>query len=125
LFQTHYSLWDWPKREERELYGRFQRRVEKIIGPIQGCSPELAADLFERWDLQERQAKFICNSVRVYESFGYDWRLPLYDRELMDFWARVPIQGRTGRRLYFEFVKRTQTLPVSQANKDYRAVAQW
>ncbi len=123
LFQAHYSLWDWPKPGERKLHDMFQQRVESVIGPIQSCcSPELAADLFERWDLQERQAKFICNSVRVYESFGYDWRLPLFDYDLMSFWERIPIQGRTGRRLYFDFVRQRQALPVTDANKDHNAL---
>jgi hypothetical protein len=48
----------------------------------------------------ERQAKFICSSVRVYEDFGFEWRLPLFDHELMDFWARAA-QLRVGRALYF------------------------
>jgi asparagine synthase (glutamine-hydrolysing) len=43
------------------------------------------ADVFEKWDWQERQAKFICNPVRVYYFFGYDWWMPLWDKEFMGF----------------------------------------
>ena len=52
---------------------------------------EQAADTFECWDCQERQAKFIVNSVRAYEFFGFEWRLPLFDAELMDFWSRIAV----------------------------------
>jgi asparagine synthase (glutamine-hydrolysing) len=44
----------------------------------------------ESWNWQERQAKFIANAVRVYEFWGYEWRLPFWDAEVVDFWAAVP-----------------------------------
>ena len=62
---------------------------------------------FEQWDLRERQAKFICNSVRVYEHFGHPWRLPLFDHELMDFWARVPVRTAGGPQALFRVRART------------------
>ena len=63
------------------------------------------ADVFEKWDWQERQAKFICNSVRVYEVFSYDWWMPLWDKEFVEFWEGVPLELRKKRRWYLEFVK--------------------
>jgi asparagine synthase (glutamine-hydrolysing) len=118
IFRAHYSLWEWPPRERQRLREAFARRIEGIVGPIGRSTPEEAADLYEWWDLEERQAKFICNSVRVYESFGFDWRLPLFDAELMDFWSRIPIELRSGRALYFEFAKDRQQLPITPANQD-------
>lgn len=53
---------------------------------------------------QERQAKFICNSVRVYEFFGYDWWLPLWDMEFVSFWQAVPLEVRKGREWYVDYV---------------------
>ena len=123
LLSAHYSLWDWPSGMERALREEFGRRIEAVVGPIDDASTEYAADIFERWDLQERQAKFIANSVRVYEHFGFEWRLPLFDNELMDFWARIPLGLRAGRKLYFEFVRQRQALPVTPANADRSAVA--
>lgn len=114
---AHYSLWDWPP-EPAGLRDRIDRRIEAITGPIPDCSPEQAADLYELWDLQERQAKFICNALRVYEFFGHEWRLPLFDHELMDFWARIPVRLRHKRSLYFEFVRRRQQLPITEPNSD-------
>lgn len=122
LQSAHYSLWDWPAATKGELRKEFDRRIESIIGRIDDSSREQAADAFERWDLQERQAKFICNSVRVYESFGFEWRLPLFDHELMDFWARIPIDLRLGRKLYFEFARQRQSLPVTPPNRDHGTV---
>lgn len=125
LLSAHYSLWDWPGGRQRKLRDAFDQRIETVVGPIVDAKPEHAADVFERWDLQERQAKFIGNSVRVYEHFGFEWRLPLFDNELMEFWARIPLDLRVGRKLYFDFVRRRQVLPVTAANADHGAVASW
>jgi asparagine synthase (glutamine-hydrolysing) len=122
ILAAHYSLWDWPTENQDELRNRFAERIELLLGPISDCSTETAASLFEQWECEERQAKFICNSVRVYEHFGYEWRLPLFDAEHMDFWSRVRMAQRVGRRLYFEFVARHQNLPVTRANTDYGLV---
>lgn len=66
---------------------------------------EQFADAFEKWDWQERQAKYIVNSVRVYEFFGFDWWLPLWDADFMAFWQDVPLRLRHGRRWYLEQVR--------------------
>jgi asparagine synthase (glutamine-hydrolysing) len=119
ILDAHYSLWDWPPDPDDALRTTLARRIEAITGPIEPDSPESAASTFELWDCAERQAKFIVNSVRVYESFGYEWRLPLFDGELMDFWSRIPVDQRIGRRLYFAYVAARQAIPVTGANIDY------
>ena len=63
------------------------------------------ANAFEKWDWQERQAKYIANSVRVYEDFGYDWWMPLWDKEFVEFWENVPLRLRRGRTWYNSFVE--------------------
>ncbi|MDL2209077.1 asparagine synthase C-terminal domain-containing protein [Parabacteroides sp. OttesenSCG-928-O15] len=39
---------------------------------------------------QERQAKLLQNSVRIYEYFGFDWRAPLWDKELLEYGQLTP-----------------------------------
>lgn len=53
---------------------------------------------------RERQAKYIINSVRAYEIYGYDWWLPLLDQELMALWQTVPLEKRLNRALYIQYV---------------------
>ena len=118
LFDAHYTLWRWPTDTDGTLRRALIERIEAVTGRIADGSADEAADAFEAWDCAERQAKFIVNSVRVYESFGYEWRLPLFDSELMDFWARVPLALRNGRALYYAFAQARQSLPISQANTD-------
>ena len=46
----------------------------------------------ESWSWKERQSKFIVNSIRVYEYFGNEARLPLWDYELANFFKNVPLK---------------------------------
>jgi hypothetical protein len=52
-----------------------------------------------------------------------DWRLPLFDHALMDFWSRVPVGLRFKRRLYLAYVETHQRLPVRIPNTDRSAAA--
>jgi asparagine synthase (glutamine-hydrolysing) len=72
---------------------------------LPAASREQALSACDSWDWQERQAKKIVNSVRVYEFWGYSWRIPLWDAEMMDWWERVdPL--RDGTVLYDTYVRR-------------------
>lgn len=73
-------------------------------------SPVEFASAFERWEWQERQAKFICNSVRVYEFFGYDWWMPLWDAGFIQFSQHVPLALRAGRRWYVDYIRHAYAL---------------
>jgi len=61
--------------------------------------------LFSYFEWCERQSKFLANSVRVYEYFGFDWWLPLWDSDFMSFWMSAPIDIRKGKGWYATYVK--------------------
>ena len=61
---------------------------------------ESYSNAVECFDFDNRQAKFIVNSVRVYEFFDFSWRIPLWDNDLIDFFRRVPLKYRTNTYLY-------------------------
>lgn len=97
---AHYLLWAWDDPPLRALYAE---RSLTSAGCPDVHDAESCADAIEYFDFKERQAKYIINSVRVYEYFGYGWRLPLWDRELMTFFQRVPLSLRLGQALYKEY----------------------
>jgi asparagine synthase (glutamine-hydrolysing) len=99
----HYSLApvsQVTKRSQLEWSVRILGRAEQATV----LNGQDMANAFEKWEWQERQAKFICNSVRVYEFFGYDWWLPLWDMEFVRFWQTVPLEVRKGREWYVDYV---------------------
>lgn len=58
----------------------------------------------EAWFTSHKVAKFVVNSLRVYEHFGYEWRMPLWDSELMELWYRIPNRHRINKQLYHAYL---------------------
>ncbi|HKL76015.1 MAG TPA: asparagine synthase-related protein [Halanaerobiales bacterium] len=57
-------------------------------------------NMLEQWNWQERQSKFIVNACRNYDFFGYDFLLPLWDKDLVDFFKELPFELRYRKKLY-------------------------
>jgi len=103
----HYLLWPWNENGGGELETLFRRRIQKAVGDIAIHDAESLANVIEYFNENERQAKFIVNSVRVYEFFGYEWRIPLWEAE--DFFLKVPLQYRMrygDNYLYMNYAKK-------------------
>lgn len=92
----HGSFW-WDGAGQEEIRKRIQARIEMECEEIRGRS---AAAILEWFDWQERQAKFIVNNVRAYEFLGLRWRIPLWDRDLAEWWRAVPYMHRLNRTLF-------------------------
>jgi len=67
----------------------------------------------EAWFTVHKVAKFVVNSLRVYEHFGFEWLMPLWDRELCDFWYTVPLQYRQHSELYESYLFERVFEPLS------------
>ncbi len=64
-----------------------------------------AALQFDDYGWRHRQAMMIVNSVRTYEYHGFDWRLPLWDEEMITFWSSIPIRYRRNKYLYLKILR--------------------
>lgn len=108
IFNVHYNLWG----NEKILSTYREKFVEKafmLIEDKQFYTSDEAADIYEQWDWAERQSKFICHSIRVYDYCRYEWRLPLWEKEIIEFWERIKLEKRFNRNLYFKYVDKKQT----------------
>ena len=71
-----------------------------------GFTDEEAEEIVEFYNWRERQCKYVVNDVRNYdEIIGVEWRLPLWDNEMVDFWLSIPYELRYDRKLYYMYVK--------------------
>lgn len=107
VVERHGAFW-WDERGQEEVRRRVQILLEQASEDVRGRT---AAAMIERFDWQERQAKFIVNNVRAYEFLGFQWRLPLWDQELVAWWKAVPVEHRLGRRLLREAFQTTLVVP--------------
>ena len=103
LIKKHYQLW---RNNINKTASTFNKKFNQEFPdlPLSFNLIELA-EYFEGWELKERQGKFIVNSLRAYEFFGYEWRIPLWDNELIRFWSKIPLELKLGRKFYFNYVK--------------------
>ncbi|MHA6250732.1 hypothetical protein [Oceanobacillus sp. CAU 1775] len=91
-------------------------RIFEVIGTRDDIEAEMAASIFEQWEWQERQSKFVSKSIKAFEVKGYEWRLPLWDSEIMDFWSKVPLEFRYGRKLFLEYSDQYMMKNILKAN---------
>jgi asparagine synthase (glutamine-hydrolysing) len=103
LLRSSFALWDWSRRED-ELYPLLAERVLDGLGNYARFDD--GGRVLEAWESRERQSKYTVNSVRAYEFWGYDWWIPFWDAEWLDFWPNVPVDLRTDRVFYRACVER-------------------
>lgn len=102
VYGKHYSLTcNLPGKSVKNLRNRIQMELNPKDGLLSSVE---FADSYEAWDWKNRQAKFIVNSVRVYDFLGFSWWLPFWDRNFLEFWEKVPLKYRFERVLYNGFV---------------------
>ena len=96
ILKNHYSLDEIPDGMKTKL----KQRIIKKLDVSNSLAPDLAYEAYESWDFRNRQAGFIINSMRAVESSNFDWYLPLWDKDLMNFWLDVPVKQRLNKKLY-------------------------
>ncbi|MFX0196640.1 MAG: asparagine synthase-related protein [Candidatus Hodarchaeota archaeon] len=98
IYAHHYNLWPLSKNHS-ELRGRIIRRIKNNLKkrPIDKSS---VVKCYEAWEWAGRQARYIVNSVRVYDYFGKDWALPLWENELMSFFMKLEVEAKYQKRIY-------------------------
>lgn len=100
ILKDHYCLSSIPSDQRSVLTKRLTTQLE-IPKRI---SSKRAAEAYESWDYRNRQSGFIVNSMRAVESHGFDWYLPLWDREFTNFWLKVPLNQRINKQMYNQMV---------------------
>ncbi len=102
LMNKHYDLWKILRTPENESkIARLLREEMEAEGGGLG-KPENDFALYEMSECLNRQIKYVVAGQRSYEWHGYDWRLPLWDNDFLDFWTVAPLAAKAGRRLFRE-----------------------
>lgn len=102
LFNKHYCLTQ--HKNVQPSVSMFKEKVEKSLVLQATYSAQEFANECEKHNWQNRQSKFIFNSVRVYEFFDYDWWIPLWDKEFVGFFEDLPLPLRN-HEWYIEYVQ--------------------
>lgn len=106
LVSKHFKHWAVLETPDRLVEVR-RLLIEDIEG-FGGLPDNPAGDhgIYEMSEFINRQSKYVVNGQRCYEWLGLSWRLPLWDRALLDFWEKAPIAAKYRQRLYREVLQR-------------------
>ena len=80
-------------------------------------------ELLEWVNLQERQAKYINESLKAYEAFGYGWALPMLDTEMWGTWLRGSEELTATRDWYAQFTAEAYAEATGTASQLFEAPA--
>lgn len=105
IIEKHFSLWS---ESNRSKLGK-QFLFELLATYLSGSKIQIADNpigSYEKFEYLHRQTKLVVNGQRVYDHFGLDWELPLWDQRIMEFWMDVPLKLRMERKLTIEACKK-------------------
>lgn len=69
--------------------------------------------IFNCWFTADRPSKWVVNSVRVFEFFGLEWRLPFWDYRFLDFFYSLNYSELFNCRLYKKIIFNEFFIPLS------------
>jgi asparagine synthase (glutamine-hydrolysing) len=102
----HFSLWRELRTPENEA--AIKDKILKTLSPllsdpldVQGLSR-----VYEMWEWQERQCKYVVAGQRIYDFLGLHWSLPLWDKDLLDYWAPISLGLKYKQNLYRYYLNR-------------------
>lgn len=80
-------------------------REQLPAGISENMSSYEANRIYDLFNFRERQAKYTCNAVRMYEYYGFDWCMPLWDYDLIEYWGKIPLSHKFNRALFVQFTE--------------------
>ncbi|TQR21361.1 asparagine synthase C-terminal domain-containing protein [Psychrobacillus vulpis] len=99
IIPKHFRLWQLANGLSHTT-SDIGRSVTKDVSAYTKLTNERVTSIIDEWNWKERQAKFIINSVRVYEYFDQDWSMPLWDDRLIYFFSKIPADLKYKKYLY-------------------------
>lgn len=104
LIAKHFDLWQVLKTPANLAAIRSRLEEEILRRDFWPEEPINDFSHYEATEFEDRQSKYVIQGQRSYEWLGHDWRLPLWDREYLEFWTSVPLSAKAGQRLYREML---------------------
>ena len=99
----HHAL-NKSERDRLAKTSEFRRAVRRTLGEVPAGSRR-TQNALEWFNYRERQAKYINNSMKAYEFFGWDWALPLYWPNVLHAWLSGSEPLTASRAWYQVFVE--------------------
>ncbi len=114
----------WPGLLTAKRLQTIQTLLKNEIDRVGGLPSDPSRDhgLYELIEFRDRQAKYVIHGQRLYEYMGLSWRLPLWERESLDFWEEAPLEAKSRQNLYKHVLMRDNwggvwnDIPINPSN---------
>ena len=105
LLKKHYDLWQSLNTQNNFTIIK-NRIIELLPSDWKTAKNGIEwATLEEIWEYDARQICLVANGQRSYDFFGYDWEMPLWEKELVDFCETLPLDQKIGQSFYKEYLQ--------------------
>jgi asparagine synthase (glutamine-hydrolysing) len=103
FLNKHYSLWRDLRNSTNDsnIVSELENTLSSRIIEFSNFEERHYA-IMEHAEFVGRQSKYIMGQQRTYEYFGYEWRMPLWSDEMLNFWESVPYKYKIDQYLYLE-----------------------
>ena len=100
IINKYYSLWGYMKTPNN-----ISEITKKIDNSYSFLKDSYGADInvcdfIYYYEFINRQSKYVIQGQRVFEYYEYEWRLPLWDSKMIEFWASIPNKYKNEQFLY-------------------------
>lgn len=98
----HYSLWHPIETPDNHVIVTDRIRALLDLRETEDTRIDRprAIALWELFEYETRQARYIVNGQRVYDHLNLAWHLPLWDGDFVRFWRDAPQASKRGQSLY-------------------------
>ena len=106
LINKHFSLWGYLKTEKNISLIK-KKLWDEIVLACGDLRSDSSQDhlFYEYSEFIDRQTKYVISGQRIYEYYGHEWRMPLWDDEYLFFWQKVPAEFKDEQNLYVSMLK--------------------
>ena len=98
IFKMHYINFKINKKIKIKIIEKIKKYFEVLEKQVIDKDSFISA--YEEWTVCSRLTMWVVNSVRVYEHFDLEWRLPMWDVDYLNFWYSIPNNERENCQLY-------------------------
>ncbi len=121
IVKKHFSLWGALSSNLNldKIKNSLWSEIESQCGSLKTNHNDHA--FYEYSEFIDRQSKYVITGQRAYEFYGYEWRLPLWDNEYLDFWVKMPAKYKKNQSLYLDMLKKNnfgsvwgESIPVNK-----------
>jgi len=105
FIKKHCSLWDSLNKNKEDLLNLKNKIWANLNSEIKiSSNQKYDYQLYEYYEWKTRQSTYLVRNQKVYEFLQFDWRLPLWDQRLVQFFLYSSFKEKINQNLYKNFL---------------------